>query len=284
MSEVLDGKRVAAAICETLCEKVERLEKKGVTPTLAIIRTGARADDISYERGAVKRCESVGVKTRVFALPENAEQREVLELIEAVNADAGVHGCLMLRPFPGHIDDNAVRNALTPEKDVDGVTDASLAGVFAGVDTGFPPCTARACMEILDYYKIDVTGKRAVVIGRSLVVGKPAAMMLMQKNATVTVCHTKTENMPEIARGADILIVAAGRAKVVGREYVRENQVVVDVGINMDENGKLCGDVDFGAVEPIVGRITPVPGGVGTVTTSVLVKHVVEAAMKAGEI
>lgn len=281
--KILDGKKVAAAICETLCGKVERLAEKGIMPTLAIIRIGTRADDISYERGAVKRCESVGVKTRVFTLPENTEQPAVLELIEAVNEDSGVHGCLMLRPFPEHIDDNAVRNALSPEKDIDGITDASLAGIFAGTDTGFSPCTPRACMEILDYYGIDVTGKKAVVIGRSLVVGKPAAMMLMQKNATVTVCHTKTMNMPEIARAADILIVAAGKPKVVGLEYVSENQIVIDVGINVDENGKLCGDVDFKAVEPVVGRITPVPGGVGTVTTSVLVKHVVEAAGKAGE-
>jgi methylenetetrahydrofolate dehydrogenase (NADP+)/methenyltetrahydrofolate cyclohydrolase len=189
----------------------------------------------------------------------------------------------MLRPLPKHIDDQRAREALLPEKDIDGITDGSLAGVFTGTKRGFPPCTAQACMEILDYYGIDPAGKTAVVIGRSLVIGKPVAMMLLQKHATVTICHTRTKDMPSVTRRAEILIVAAGRAGVVGAEYVSAGQTVLDVGINFNAEGKMVGDADFAAVEPIVGAITPVPGGVGTVTTSVLMAHVVEAAKRSLE-
>lgn len=283
MAIILDGKKVAAEISNRVSEDVLRLAAKNIQPALAIVRMGERADDISYERGAVKRCESTGVAAKCFTLPENASQSELLNVIETVNNDVSIHGCLLLRPFPGHIDGELARNALAPEKDVDGVTDASLAGVFAGTRTGFPPCTPRACMEILHYYGVDLTGKKAVVIGRSLVVGKPVAMMLLQKNATVTVCHTKTEDMPGVCRNADILIVAAGRPGVIGSDYFNENQIIIDVGINVDENGKLCGDVDFSAAEPIVKAITPVPGGVGAVTSSMLVKHTVETAKRTGE-
>ena len=187
---------------------------------------------------------------------------------------------LLFRPLPKHLDQAVIENALAPEKDVDCMTDLSMSGVFTGKKIGFPPCTPQACMEILDHYGIDCTGKKAVVIGRSLVVGKPAAMMLVKKNATVTICHTRTVDMPSVAREADIIIVAAGRAGVVGAEYVKEGQTIIDVGINVNAEGKLCGDVDYAAVEPIVDAITPVPGGVGSVTTSVLVGHVVEAAMR----
>ena len=186
----------------------------------------------------------------------------------------------MFRPLPKHLDQNLIENALDPAKDVDCMTDGSMSGVFTGKAIGFPPCTPQACMEILDHYGIDCTGKKAVVIGRSLVVGKPAAMMLIKKNATVTVCHTRTVDMPSVTREADILLVAAGRAGVVGAAYVKPGQIVIDVGINVNAEGKLCGDVDYAAVEPIVEAITPVPGGVGSVTTSVLVSHVVEAAAK----
>ena len=191
-----------------------------------------------------------------------------------------VHIRYNLPPLPKHLDQAVIENALAPEKDVDCMTDLSMSGVFTGKKIGFPPCTPQACMEILDHYGIDCTGKKAVVIGRSLVVGKPAAMMLVKKNATVTICHTRTVDMPSVAREADIIIVAAGRAGVVGAEYVKEGQTIIDVGINVNAEGKLCGDVDYAAVEPIVDAITPVPGGVGSVTTSVLVGHVVEAAMR----
>jgi len=185
----------------------------------------------------------------------------------------------MLMPLPKQLDGEAARNALSPEKDVDGITDGSLAGVFTGSGLGFTPCTAQACIEILDHYGIDCKGKRAVVIGRSLVVGKPVSILLMAKNATVTVCHTKTVDMPSVTKNAEIIIAAAGKAKAIGAQYLSENQTVIDVGINFSE-GAMCGDVDFDSAMGIVSAITPVPGGVGTVTTSVLVSHVVEAAKR----
>ncbi len=277
---LLKGKDVADALNAKMSADVEALKAKGVTPTLAILRVGERPDDISYEKGAMKRCESVGVAVKNVVLPADVTQDVLMKSVQDLNEDKNVHGVLIFRPLPKHLDEEAVRNALKPEKDIDGITDGSLAGVFTGNGNGYPPCTAQACMEILDYYNIDCKGKRAVVIGRSLVVGKPAAIMLMGKNATVTVCHTKTVDMPSVCRNAEILIVAAGKANAVTKDYLSPGQVVVDVGINMTDEGKLCGDVKFDDAEPIVGAITPVPGGVGTVTTSVLVSHVVEAAKK----
>ena len=280
MARQLLGKEVTAALNERIKADVAALNAKGVKPTLGIIRVGERPDDLSYERGATKRCETLGVEYKKYLLPADVSQEELLKVIDEVNKDENIHGVLMFRPLPKHIDQTLVENALCAEKDVDCQTDASLGGVFTGKKVGFPPCTPQACMEILDHYGIDCTGKKAVVIGRSLVVGKPAAMMLIKKNATVTVCHTRTVDMPSVTREADILVVAAGRAGVVGADYVAPGQIVIDVGINVNEEGKLCGDVDFAAVEPIVNAITPVPGGVGSVTTSVLVGHVVEAAMR----
>lgn len=280
MAKQLLGKEVTAALNERIKADVAALNAKGIKPTLGIIRVGERPDDLSYERGATKRCETLGVEYKKYLLPADVTQEELLKVIDEVNKDDNIHGVLMFRPLPKHIDQSVVENALAAEKDVDCQTDASLGGVFTGKKIGFPPCTPQACMEILDHYGIDCTGKKAVVIGRSLVVGKPAAQMLIKKNATVTTCHTRTIDMPSVTREAEILIVAAGRAGVVGAEYVSEGQIVIDVGINVNEEGKLCGDVDYAAVEPIVGAITPVPGGVGSVTTSVLVGHVVEAAMR----
>ena len=280
MAKQLLGKEVPAALNERIKADVATLNAKGIKPTLGIIRVGERPDDLSYERGATKRCETLGVEYKKYLLPADVTQEELLKVVDEVNNDDNIHGVLMFRPLPKHINQTVVENALAAEKDVDCQTDASLGGVFTGKKVGFPPCTPQACMEILDHYGIDCTGKKAVVIGRSLVVGKPAAMMLIKKNATVTVCHTRTIDMPSVAREAEILIVAAGRAGVVGAEYVSSGQTVIDVGINVNEEGKLCGDVDYAAVEPIVDAITPVPGGVGSVTTSVLVGHVVEAAMR----
>lgn len=280
MAKQLLGKEVTAALNERIKADVATLNAKGVKPTLGIIRVGERPDDLSYERGATKRCETLGVEYKKYLLPADVSQEELLKVVDEVNKDDNIHGVLMFRPLPKHIDQTLVENALAAEKDVDCQTDASLGGVFTGKKVGFPPCTPQACMEILDHYGIDCTGKKAVVIGRSLVVGKPAAQMLIKKNATVTTCHTRTIDMPSVAREGEILIVAAGRAGVVGAEYVSPGQIVIDVGINVNDEGKLCGDVDYAAVEPIVEAITPVPGGVGSVTTSVLVGHVVEAAMR----
>jgi len=284
MAELLRGADVVAALNEKMIGEIGVLAQKGVSPTLAIVRLGEKPDDISYERNAIKRCETVGVTVRSLVFPLSVPQDELIRSIHALNEDAGVHGVLIFRPLPKHIDEDAVCAALDPGKDVDGITEGSLAGVFTGSGKGFAPCTAEACMAILDHYKIDCKGKRAVVIGRSLVVGKPAAIMLMGRHATVTVCHTRTVDTPAIARSAELLIVAAGKMESLKKEYFSPGQVVIDVGINWnEEKGKLCGDVDFGEAEPIVKAITPVPGGVGTVTTSVLVSHVVKAAKRTVE-
>jgi len=278
---LLKGAPVAAALNEKMTADVAALTAKGITPTLAILRVGDREDDLSYERGAMKRCAQVGVTVKNVVLPADVTSEDFFAVLDGLNRDDGVHGILLFRPLPEHLDGEKARRMIAPEKDVDGCTDGSLAGVFTDTALGFPPCTAQAAMEILDYYGIDCSGKRAAVIGRSLVVGRPAAMLLLHKNATVTVCHTKTVNIPEITREADIVIVCAGKMETVGPEYFKSNAVVVDVGIGWsEEKGKLCGDVKFDEVEPRVQAITPVPGGVGAVTTAVLVHHVVEAAKR----
>ena len=279
MAEILKGAAVTAALNEKLAARTAALKEKGVAPTLAILRVGERPDDISYETGAMKRCDKIGVAVKNVVLPGDVDSDTFFAALEDLNRDPAVHGILMFRPLPKHIDGERARQLLAPEKDIDGCTDGSLAGVFTNTRVGFPPCTAQAAMEILDHYGVECAGKRAAVIGRSLVVGRPAALMLMHKNATVTVCHTKTVDMPAIVKEADIVIVAAGKMETIGAEYFRPGQTVIDVGIGWnEEKGKLCGDVKFDEAEPIVSAITPVPGGVGTVTTSILVGHVVEAA------
>ena len=288
MAKQLLGKEVTAAMNERLQARVAALKEKGVTPKLAIVRCGANPSDLSYEKGAESRAALIGVEVEKFLLPEDVTKEALLAQIDAINADDSIHGCLMFRPLPKHLkaDQDKICNRLAAGKDVDCMTDLSNAGVFTGKKLGFAPCTPQACMEILDYYGIDCKGKTAVVIGRSLVVGKPAAMMLMAKNATVTVCHTKTVDTAAIARQADILVSAAGVLGSLTRDYVRPGQVVIDVSINWDENkpnakggkGGIAGDAVYDEVEPIVEAITPVPGGVGSVTTSVLIGHVVEAA------
>ena len=289
MAKLLLGKEVTAAMNEKLQARVAALKEKGVSPKLAIVRCGENPSDLSYEKGATSRAELIGVEVVKFVLPEDVTKEALLAQIDEINADDSVQGVLMFRPLPKHLkaDQNEICNRLAPKKDVDCMTDLSNAGVFEGrSDLGFAPCTPAACMEILDYYGIDCKGKNAVVIGRSLVVGKPAAMMLMAKNATVTVCHTKTVDVAGIARKADILVSAAGVLNSLTKDYVSENQIVIDVSINWDPEkvnskggkGAIAGDAVFSEVEPIVGAITPVPGGVGSVTTSVLIGHVVEAA------
>ena len=278
---LLKGAPVAAALNEKMAADAEALRARGVTPTLAILRVGEREDDLSYERGATKRCAQVGVDVRNVVLPGDVDSGTFFKTLDGLNKDDSVHGILMFRPLPKQLDGEAARKLLAPEKDVDGCTDGSLSGVFTNTPLGFPPCTAQAAMEILDFYNIDCAGKRAAVIGRSLVVGRPAALMLMHKNATVTVCHTKTQDMPSVTKQADIVVVAAGRMETIGAEYFKPGAVVIDVGIGWsEEKQKLCGDVKFDEAEPLVQAITPVPGGVGAVTTSVLVSHVVEAAKK----
>lgn len=280
MAEILKGKEVVAAMKEKMIADVAELQAKGVNPTLAIVRVGERPDDISYEKGAMTRCKGIGVAVKNFVLPADCTQDDLLAVIKEVNEDKDIHGCLLFRPLPKTMDENFIRNQLDPAKDVDGITDLSMAGTYACTELGFPPCTPYACMEILEHFGIDLKGKRVCVVGRSLVVGKPAAIMALQRNGTVTVCHTKTKDMASVAREADVIIAAAGKAGVVGEGFFKEGQVVIDVGINFDEEGNMKGDVDFAAAEPVVAAITPVPGGVGTVTTSVLVKHVIQAAQR----
>ncbi|MBQ7328644.1 MAG: bifunctional 5,10-methylenetetrahydrofolate dehydrogenase/5,10-methenyltetrahydrofolate cyclohydrolase [Oscillospiraceae bacterium] len=289
MAKQLLGKEVNEALVAALQGRTAALKEKGVTPTLGIIRLGENPSDLSYEKGATKRAEEVGVAIKNYILPEETTKEELLKVIDGINADDSVHGVLMFRPLPKHLkaDQDEICNRLDPKKDVDSMTHMSNAGVFEGQDLGYAPCTPAACMEILDYYGIDCKGKNAVVIGRSLVVGKPAAMMLMGKNATVTVCHTKTVNTAEICKKADIIVTAAGVLGSLTKDFVSEGQIVIDVSMNWNPEkitskgkGGMSGDCVFDEVEPIVGAITPVPGGVGAVTTTVLMKHVVEAAEK----
>lgn len=284
MAELLKGAPVARALTEELAARCAVLRERGVVPTLAIVRVGEREDDLSYERGALKRCEKVGIEARRILLPADVSQDELLTAIEDINADSTVHGCLMFRPLPVGLDEDAVAAALDPAKDVDSMTPASLLTTLSGRGEGFAPCTAEAVLALLDHYGVELDGAKVAVVGRSLVIGRPVAAMLTARNATVTTCHTHTRDLAAECRAADIVVAAVGRARTIGVDAVREGQTIIDVGINWDEAaGKLVGDVDFDATEPIVGAITPVPGGVGAVTTAILAKHVIEAAERASK-
>lgn len=278
MARVLEGKSVARAMSGQLRLRAEELARRGVEPRLAILRVGDNGSDLAYERAAAKRCTALGIGVETVALPGDADTESVLDAIDRINADGRVHGCLPLRPLPETIDDGRVRQRLSARKDVDGIGPASLARLFTGSGEGFSPCTAQACLELLDYYGVSLRGKHAVIIGRSLVVSRPLALLLVERDATVTICHTKTEDLPALCRTADILVSAAGKAGLVDASFLRPGQIVVDVGVNVSREGKICGDVRFEQAESIVEAITPVPGGVGSVTTLVLCKHVIQAA------
>lgn len=282
MSELLKGKPVADKLTEENIKKVEELKAKGITPTLGIIRLGENPEDLAYERGALKRAENTGVEVKRFIYDVDITQDRLLEEIHKINEDDSIHGVLIFRPLPKHLDDRTICEALAPSKDMDGITSGSMAGVFTDSGEGYPPCTAQACIEILDYMNYDLTGKKVTVMGRSLVIGKPVAMMAMKRNATVTVLHSRTtkEDFAAAGQNADVVIAALGRAKMIGADKVGNNQVILDVGINVDEDGKLCGDVDFAEVESKAAAITPVPAGVGSVTSTVLMSHVIDAASK----
>lgn len=279
MARLLRGAPVAAAITELLRERAERLGARGVTPTLAIVRVGERDDDLAYERAAEKRCAAVGVAVRRLLLPETCAQDELEAVLAKVSEDEGVHGCLLFRPLPAHLDEARAARALAPEKDVDAITDSSLLGTLTGQLRGFAPCTAEAVLALLDHYEVPLDGADVVVIGRSLVIGRPVAALLLARNATVTTCHTHTRDLASVCRGADVIVAAAGAPDTVGAACVCPGQVIVDVGTTWDDaDGRLRGDVAFDEVEPIVSALTPVPGGVGSVTTAILVSHVIEAA------
>ena len=273
---VLKGIEVARAINEEIAEEMKEWKKP--LPHLAIIRVGEKPDDMAYERGAIKKMEKVGFLVSSYIYKEDISNEDFLEEFEKINADPEIDGILLLKPLPKQIDEKEVERHIDPRKDLDGISPYNMAKVYAGEKEGFAPCTAEAVIEMLDYAKVDLTGKRVTVIGRSLVIGKPVAQLLIKKNATVTTCHTKTIDMPARCKEAEILVAAAGVPRMVTADYVSEDAVVIDVGINVDSDGNLCGDVDFDAVAEKTSLITPVPGGVGSVTTSVLAKHLLRAA------
>ncbi len=274
MSELLKGKPVADAILARTREGAAAFyKKKGRSPKAAIIRVGARPDDLAYERGIKNRAAQTDVEIDVEELAEDVSREELLRTIKRRNEDAATDGILLFLPLPDHLDEQEAVNAISPQKDLDGVSDASKLGVYTDSGIGNPPCTAQAVMEILAYYKVPLSGKKAVVIGRSQVVGKPLAMLLLKQNATVTICHSKTHDLSQETRQADILISAAGRIGMVTGTDVRDGQTVIDVGINFDSAGKMKGDVLYEEVADKVDCLTPVPGGVGSVTTAVLLSH-----------
>lgn len=284
MAKLLKGKDAAEAVNKEILSRTPALYEKNIVPTLGIIRVGENPSDIAYENGAVKKAKELGLQVEKFTCPAEFEESDLISVIEAVNVDSKINGILLLQPLPAHMDADKVRNAIAPEKDMDCISDGALGKFFTNKDA-YAPCTAESCMEILKHYEIPVEGKKVAVIGRSMVIGKPVALMLTAANATVTVCHTRTpkEDLIKICRDADIIVAAAGHKGTVTAEMVRAGQTIIDVGINFDEDGKMCGDVDFDAVSEIVDAITPVPGGVGSVTTSLLMKHLVDAAEKNGE-
>ena len=266
--QILKGAEVSSAIKERVQEQLAGL--KGEIPRLAIVRVGERPDDISYERGAVKKMEAFGLQVQCFHYPENISNEEFREEFSRINEDRNVTGILLLRPLPRQIREKYIEKMISPEKDLDGISPMNIAKVFAGDDSGFAPCTAEAVIQVLKHYEIPLEGKRVTVVGRSMVVGRPLSMLLVKENATVTICHTRTKDLPQTCRNGEILVAAAGKARMLNREYVGQDAVVIDVGINVDENGKLCGDVDFKDIQETASMATPVPGGVGSVTTSVL--------------
>ncbi len=277
MAESMLGVEVAKAMKTQMIEKVEEWKKSGLVPNLTIIRVGAREDDLAYERGAKKRMELTGIDCKVVELPEDISQEELEERFGQINADPEVHGILLFRPLPKHLNEDPLRMMINPYKDVDGMSPVNMAKVFSGDTSGHAPCTAEAVMEMLDYYQIDLTGKKVAIVGRSMVVGRPLAMLMLKKNATVTICHTRTKDLPGTLREAEVLVAAAGKARMITGDMVGEGAIVADVGINVDENGNLCGDVDYEAAEKRAAYISPVPRGVGSVTTSVLAKHVLKS-------
>lgn len=274
--ELLKGAPVSAAIREWAAEEIKQLQ--GSVPKLAIIRVGEKPDDMSYERSAVKKMETFGLRVQTFVFPKDISDEDFKEAFQKINKDQDVAGILLLRPLPGQIKEKEIEAMIDPRKDLDGISPVNIAKVFSGDPSGFAPCTAEAVIEILKANNISIEGKRAAVIGRSMVIGKPLSMLLLKENATVTICHTRTKELPEICRQAEILVAAAGKAGMVEESWVSDGAVVIDVGINVDENGKLCGDVDQASMESRNLLLTPVPGGVGAVTTAVLAKHLIQAA------
>lgn len=271
----LRGKKVSDGIKEYVSKELETLT---FVPKLAIVRVGENPDDMSYERGATKKLKSFGLDVASYVFPQDISVEDFKKAFKDINEDDEVTGILLLRPLPRTINEKDIENMIDPKKDLDGISPINIAKVFAGDTTGFSPCTAEAVIEVLKAYDIELTGKRVTVVGRSMVVGKPVSMLLLKENATVTMTHTKTVDLRKTCSDAEIVIAAAGRAKMLNSDYCGQDAVMIDVGINVDENGKLCGDVDYATLDGKASAATPVPGGVGTVTTAVLAKHLIQAA------
>lgn len=280
MGQVIKGKLVADAISEDLIKKVEILKARGINPKLTIVRVGENPSDVAYERGALKRCDSIGIITEVRKFPIDISQSDFISELEKINNDNTVNGILIFRPFPKQLEESVIKDVIAAEKDIDCFSPVNVAKVMENDATGFAPCTPSAVMEILNYYDVPLKGKKAVVVGRSMVVGKPVSMLLLNENATVTICHSRTQDMPKVCAEADILVVGIGRAKMIDSKYVKDDAVIIDVGINVDEKGNMCGDVNTENCSNKARMITPVPAGVGSVTTSILAKHVVKACMQ----
>ena len=277
MAKIIDGKAISAALRGEIAAEVTELKKQGITPGLAVILVGEDPASQTYVRNKQKACEEVGFHGEQINLPATTTQEELLAVVEQLNARSDIHGILCQLPLPKGLDDSLVIAAIDPKKDVDAFHAENVGHIMIG-DQQFLPCTPAGVMELIHRSEIAVEGKHCVVIGRSNIVGKPMAMLLLQENGTVTICHSRTKNLAEICRQADVLVAAVGRAKFVTADMVKPGATVIDVGINRDENGKLCGDVDFAAVEPIAGAITPVPGGVGPMTIALLMKNTLTAA------
>ena len=286
MAILMPGAPVAEAVSSRAAAGVAKLKEHYITPTVAIVRVGERAPDLSYERGFTKKAESLGIQVVKKVFPVDITEAELLATLDEINADQYIHGCLLFRPLPPHLNTQAVLSALRPEKDIDAMTGASMGALITQDERGFPPCTAKACMEILDHYNIPLKGKNVVMVGSGMAVGMPLSIMLINRGATVSVCHifSDPQRVRELCRAADIIISAAGKAGLITREHIAPGQVIVDVGINMGPDGKICGDVVFADAEPVVAAITPVPKGVGAVTSTVLASHIVEAALKANHL
>lgn len=285
---LLKGKEVVQEIEEDVRARADALRKNGVDTTLGLLRVGDDPSDITYEKSVIKKTERLGIKLKLFHYPLDITQEELVSEMKKINEDRSVHGVMIFLPLPKKFNEEEVRNALDPSKDLDGISDLSFAKIMAnkeGKANGFPPCTAEACIEILKHYGIEMWGKKALIIGRSQVIGKPVAMMLMAEQATITICHTKTdrETLTKYCKDADIVVVAAGHPHTFTKDMAAPQQTVLDVGINVDEDGKLYGDADFDEVSGIVKAITPVPGGVGGVTSAILLRHLVEAAEAAAK-
>lgn len=271
----LRGKKVSDGIKEYVSKELETLS---FVPKLAIVRVGENPDDMSYERSATKKLKSFGLDVASYVFLQDINDEDFKKAFKDINEDDEVTGILLLRPLPRTINEKDIENMIDPKKDLDGISPINIAKVFAGDTTGFSPCTAEAVIEVLKAYDIELTGKRVTVVGRSMVVGKPVSMLLLKENATVTMTHTRTVDLKKTCSDAEIVVAAAGRAKMLNSDYCGQDAVMIDVGINVDDNGKLCGDVDYATLDGKASAATPVPGGVGTVTTAVLAKHLIQAA------